>query len=283
MSSCRATSRSARPSRPPMTSTISRRRTRSSRSPRSGGLTAASRPATCSPPPSSPPGRRRPPNMRVLEVPERVAVVTGGAGAIGASITTALRDTGHRTVILDRDADVACDLSSEASARAAAATVLERYGRCDVLVHCAAAFDRATIAEVDSATWRVQAFAPGMAERRFGRIVFIASDTVWAPPNPAMLAYIASKGALLGVMRTLAVTLGADGIAVSAVAPGLTDTPGARTRNGDEHFDAVVRGQALKRPLTPVDTAAAVAYLVSDAAAAMTGQVLCADGGLVMR
>jgi NAD(P)-dependent dehydrogenase (short-subunit alcohol dehydrogenase family) len=234
--------------------------------------------------------------MRVLEVPERVAVVTGGAGAIGASITTALRDTGHRTVILDRDADVACDLSSEASARAAAATVLERYGRCDVLVHCAAAFDRATIAEVDSATWRrvqavnvesalwlVQAFAPGMAERRFGRIVFIASDTVWAPPNPAMLAYIASKGALLGVMRTLAVTLGADGIAVSAVAPGLTDTPGARTRNGDEHFDAVVRGQALKRPLTPGDTAAAVAYLVSDAAAAMTGQVLCADGGLVMR
>jgi NAD(P)-dependent dehydrogenase (short-subunit alcohol dehydrogenase family) len=229
-------------------------------------------------------------------VPERVAVVTGGAGAIGESITTALRDTGHRTVILDRDADVACDLSSEASTRAAAATVLERYGRCDVLVHCAAAFDRATIGEVDAATWRrvqavnvesalwlVQAFAPGMAERRFGRIVFIASDTVWAPPNPAMLAYIASKGALLGVMRTLALTLGADGIAVSAVAPGLTDTPGARARNGDEHFDAVVRGQALKRPLTPADTAAAVAYLVSDAAAAMTGQVLCADGGLVMR
>ncbi len=141
-------------------------------------------------------------------MPERVAVITGGAGAIGTSITTALREIGHRTVILDRDADVACDLSSEASTRAAAATVLERYGRCDVLVHCAAAFDRATIVEVDAATWRrvqavnvesalwlVQAFAPGMAERRFGRIVFIASDTVWAPPNPAMLAYIASKGA----------------------------------------------------------------------------------------
>src|ERR1700683_1909119 len=207
MSSCRATSRPAGPPCPPMTSPIPRRRRRSSRSPRSGGPPAASRPATCSPPPSSPPGRRRPPDMRVLEVPERVAVVTGGAGAIGASITTALRDTGHRTVILDRDADVACDLSSEASARAAAATVLERYGRCDVLVHCAAAFDRATIAEVDSATWRrvqavnvesalwlVQAFAPGMAERRFGRIVFIASDTVWGPPKPALLACIASKG-----------------------------------------------------------------------------------------
>jgi NAD(P)-dependent dehydrogenase (short-subunit alcohol dehydrogenase family) len=78
--------------------------------------------------------------MRVLEVPERVAVVTGGAGAIGTSITKALRDTGRRTVILDRDADVACDLSSEASTCAAAVAVLERYGRCDVLVHCAAAF-----------------------------------------------------------------------------------------------------------------------------------------------
>lgn len=234
--------------------------------------------------------------MRVLEVPERVAVVTGGAGAIGASITKALRDTGHRTVILDRDADVACDLSSEASTRAAAATVLERHGRCDVLVHCAAAFDRATIAEVDAATWRrvqavnvesalwlAQAFTPGMADRRFGRIIFITSDTFWAPPAPALLAYIASKGALLGVMRTLAVTLGPAGIAVSAVAPGLTDTPASRVVNTDQQFDAAVDRQVLKRRLTPDDTAAAVAYLASDAAAAMTGQVLCADGGLIMR
>jgi 3-oxoacyl-[acyl-carrier protein] reductase len=227
---------------------------------------------------------------------ERIAVVTGGAGAIGTAITGVLQGTGHRTVVLDRNADVDCDLSSEASTRAAAAAVLDRHGRCDVLVHCAAVFDRATIADVDAATWRrvqavnvesalwlVQAFAPGMAQRRFGRIVFIASDTVWAPPHPAMLAYIASKGALLGVMRTLAVTLGADGIGVSAVAPGLTDTPGARTRNDDEHFGGVVSGQALKRRLTPDDTAAAVGYLVSDAAAAMTGQVMCADGGLMMR
>jgi NAD(P)-dependent dehydrogenase (short-subunit alcohol dehydrogenase family) len=89
--------------------------------------------------------------------------------------------------------------------------------------------------------------------------------------------------ALLGVMRTLAVTLGADGIAVSAVAPGLTDTPASRVVNADEQFDATVDRQALKRRLTPDDTAAAVAYLASDMAAAMTGQVLCVDGGLIMR
>ena len=228
----------------------------------------------------------------------RIAVVTGGAGAIGTAITRALHGTGHRTVVLDRDADadVDVDLSSEASTRAAAAAVLERYGRCDVFVHCAAAFDQVTIAGADAATWRhvqsvnvesalwlIQAFAPGMTERHFGRIVFILSDTFWAPPVPALLAYVASKGALLGIMRTLAVTLGADGVGVSAVAPGLTDTPGSRTVNSDEQFDATVDRQALKRRLTPDDTAAAVTYLASDAAAAMTGQVLCADGGLIMR
>jgi NAD(P)-dependent dehydrogenase (short-subunit alcohol dehydrogenase family) len=226
----------------------------------------------------------------------RIAVVTGGAGAIGTAITKALRETGHRTVVLDRSGDVACDLSSETSTRAAAATVLERYGRCDVFVHCAAAFDQVTIADFDAATWRhvqavnvesalwlVQAFTPGMAERGFGRIVFITSDTFWAPPLPALLAYVASKGALLGVMRTLAVTLGTDGIAVSAVAPGLTETAASRVVNTDEQFDATVGRQALKRRLTPGDTAAAVAYLASEGAAAMTGQVLCADGGLIMR
>jgi 3-oxoacyl-[acyl-carrier protein] reductase len=165
-----------------------------------------------------------------------------------------------------------------------------------VLVHGAAAFDQGALGDVDLATWRhvqavnvesplwlAQAFTPGMAERGFGRIVFIVSDTLWSPPDPVLLPYIASKGALLGIMRTLAVTLGPDGIAVSAVAPGLTDTPAARVVNTEKNFDAVVARQALKRRLTPDDTAAAVAYLASDGAVAMTGQVLCADGGLILR
>ena len=194
----------------------------------------------------------------------RIAVVTGGAGAIGTAITRALHSTGHRTVVLDRDADIACDLVTISDVDAAT-------------------WRHVQAVNVESALWLVQAFAPGMAERRFGRIVFITSDTFWAPPAPVLLAYIASKGALLGIMRTLAVTLGADGIAVSAVAPGLTDTPASRTVNTDEQFDATVDRQALRRRLTPDDTAAAVAYLASDAAAAMTGQVLCADGGLIMR
>jgi NAD(P)-dependent dehydrogenase (short-subunit alcohol dehydrogenase family) len=227
---------------------------------------------------------------------ERVAVVTGGAGAIGTAIVTALRASGHRAVVIDRTGDIEADLSSEAATRAAGAAVLERYGRCDVFVHCAAVFDQAALDDLDAATWRhvqavnvesplwlAQAFAPGMAERGFGRIVFVISDTLWRPPTPVLLPYVASKGAIVGIMRTLAVTLGPDGIAVTAVAPGLTDTPGSRTVNTDTDFDEAVANQALKRRLIPEDTAEIVAFLASDGAAALTGQVLCADAGLILR
>jgi 3-oxoacyl-[acyl-carrier protein] reductase len=232
------------------------------------------------------------------EAPDRrrVAVVTGGAGAIGGAIVRSLEESGHRTVVIDRTGTIPCDLGSESFTRQAAATVLEQYGRCDVFVQSAAAFDQVALGELDSATWRhvlavnvesalwlAQSFAPGMAERGFGRMIFVTSDTLWSPPGPAMLPYVASKGALIGVMRTLAVALGPDGIAVSAVAPGLTDTPGSRTVNSDSDFDAVVEHQALKRRLTPEDTASAVAYLASDGGAVMTGQILCADGGLILR
>jgi NAD(P)-dependent dehydrogenase (short-subunit alcohol dehydrogenase family) len=227
---------------------------------------------------------------------QRVAVVTGGSGAIGSAIVSALRQAGLNALSLDRVGDVDGDLSSEESTRSAAALVLDRYGRCDVLVHCAAAFDQAALADVDVDRWRYvqsvnvesmlwlsQAFTPGMAERGFGRLILITSDTVWMPPDPALLPYVTSKAAQLGMMRVLARTLGPAGISVTAVAPGLTDTPGSRTVNSDDQFEAVVAQQALARRLVPEDTAAAVAFLASDDAAAMTGQVLCVDGGLIMR
>ena len=71
----------------------------------------------------------------------RVAVVTGGAGAIGGAIVRALENSGHRAVVIDRTGPIFCDLSSESSTRDAAAAVLEQYGRCDVFVQCAATFD----------------------------------------------------------------------------------------------------------------------------------------------
>jgi 3-oxoacyl-[acyl-carrier protein] reductase len=226
----------------------------------------------------------------------RVAVVTGGAGAIGASIVSALAGAGHTVTILDRAGDPRVDLGDEHQVRAAAAAVLRDHGRCDILVHAAAAFGRADLAAVNLAAWRrvqavnvesalllAQAFVPGMAARGFGRIVFVVSDTVWAPPRGDMLPYVTSKGALIALARTLAVGHGADGIAVTCVAPGLTATPAARTGMPAAAFDDVRARQALPRTLVPADVAATVCFLCSDGASALTGQTLCTNGGLTMR
>jgi len=141
---------------------------------------------------------------------------------------------------------------------------------------------RVQAVNVESALLLTQAFAPGMRARRFGRVIFIVSNTFWRPPGAHMLAYVASKGALIAMTRTLAVGLGNDGIAVTAVAPGLTRTPASAVVPSDEFAD-VAAHQALPRPLTPDDTAAVVAMLAGDDAAALTGQTLTVDGGLVLR
>jgi NAD(P)-dependent dehydrogenase (short-subunit alcohol dehydrogenase family) len=226
----------------------------------------------------------------------RVAVVTGGAGAIGGAIVASLAGAGHTVVVLDQAADPRVDLARSDQVRAAAAEVLGQHGRCDILVHAAAAFDKADLATVDLDGWRrvqavnveaalllAQAFVPGMAARGFGRIIFVASNTVWAPPAGDMLAYVTSKGALVAMARTLAVAYGGDGIAVTCVAPGLTDTPATRRNESAAHFDDVRSRQALPRTLVPSDVAATVAFLASDGAAALTGQTVCVDGGLTLR
>jgi NAD(P)-dependent dehydrogenase (short-subunit alcohol dehydrogenase family) len=222
-----------------------------------------------------------------------VAVVTGGAGAIGGSIVRRLEEDGHTVVVLDRAGEVPCDLGSADEVRDAARRILDVHGRCDVLVHAAAAFDRFTIEQFDLDAWRrmqavnvesllllAQAFTPGMREQGFGRIISVVSNTFWSPPSPDLVAYVASKGALVGITRSLAKALGPDGIGVMAVAPGLTRTPGSSTAP-DAEFAAVEAQQALPRPLTPDDAAAAVAFLARRDAAALTGQTLITDGGLV--
>ena len=227
---------------------------------------------------------------------QRIAVVTGGAGAIGSATVAALEASGHRTVVLDRTGDVPCDLASQESTEQAAAAVLAEHGRCDVLVHCAGMFDTMWLDDLDLDRWRTtmavnvesalllaKAFAAGMVERGFGRIVLVSSDGQWGPPHGGFLPYVTSKAALHGVMRTLAVTFGSAGVAVTAVAPGLTDTPLARSVLADGVIEGAVSGQVLKRPLTPDDTARAVAFLASDGAEALTGQVLVPNGGAFLR
>jgi len=192
--------------------------------------------------------------------------------------------------------DITVDLADAEAVRGAAAEVLAQHGRCDVLVHAAADLTLIELADVDLASWRrvqavnveaavllAQALKPALAATGTGRIVLIGSDTVWRPPSASLLAYITSKGAIVGLTRALASALGPDGIAVTCVAPGLTNTPTAREGMPAAAFDTVLDQLALPRRLVPGDVAATVAFVITEAGAALTGQTICVDGGLVMR
>jgi len=189
---------------------------------------------------------------------------------------------------------VSCDLGSPEGAELLVREVLARFGRCDVLVNCAGLMLFRPFGELDLDTWRrVQAvnveaafqlcaaFVPGMAQRGFGRIINVASNTVWKPPGPGFVAYIASKAALVGFTHAMAVELGSSSITVNAIAPGLTRSPGAEEGNTAEHFEDVRRAQPVKRSALPADMAGAVAFLASDDAGMITGQTIRIDGGLV--
>jgi NAD(P)-dependent dehydrogenase (short-subunit alcohol dehydrogenase family) len=231
-----------------------------------------------------------------------VALVTGGAGFIGSAIVERLEAEGHRVAVLDREGQYAADLSDEEAVRTAARQVLADHERCDVLVHAAASFELAALTDlkaelfrrvmavnVEAPLWLLQELSPGMSERGHGRVVFIVSDTFFNPPPvPYMLPYITSKGALIGAARSLAKSLGPQGITVNCVAPGMTPPPGGGMGQdlADVERDLVEdvrQRQSVPRSLVPMDVAQVVAFLVRPESGALTGQTLCPDGGLVFR
>ena len=246
-----------------------------------------------------------------LGIKGRKAIVCAASKGLGRACAFSLAREGVDVVITARTADVlertaeelrkatgvrvtavAGDITTEAGRKAA----LEACPEPDILVNNAGGPPPGDFREWDRDTWiraldgnmltpifLIRAVVDGMIARRFGRIVLVVSDTVWDPPAGDLLAYVASKAALIGIARTLARTLGRKGITVNCVAPGLTPTPAAIAGTPPEAFAAVRTRQAIGRDLVPDDIAAAVTFLVSDAAGAVTGQTLCADGGLVLR
>jgi 3-oxoacyl-[acyl-carrier protein] reductase/(S)-1-phenylethanol dehydrogenase len=237
----------------------------------------------------------------------RIALVTGAAGGLGQPFARHLAERGHALVLTDRAPctalaqqlrdhgvtawDLPCELGDSADVQRFAAEVLSLVGRVDVLVNNAAFMPMAPLAEITPALWRqimavnldaafflTQAFAPAMAANGWGRVVNLASSTVWGPP-PGMAAYACSKMGVIGLTRALASELGAQDITVNAISPGLTRHPGSAANLPPQAFEGVRARQFIPRTEEPADLLGALSFLVSDDAAFITGQVINVDGG----
>ena len=247
---------------------------------------------------------------------DKVAVITGGANGIGQAFAKRLAQEGVDIAVVDladgaetvklveaagrKAIYVKCDVSKEDAVAAMAKAVNTAFGHVDIVVNCAGIFPQKEFVEMTFADWRKvlstnldstflvsAAFVPGMRQRKWGRIVNMASSTFGSVVT-GFAHYVASKGGIIGFTRALASDLANDGITVNAIAPGLTRSPGtlARTpRAGfatmEDEFLSVAQMQAIKRVETPEDLAGTVSFLTSDDAGFITGQTFNVDGGRV--
>jgi NAD(P)-dependent dehydrogenase (short-subunit alcohol dehydrogenase family) len=249
---------------------------------------------------------------RGLDLAGKVAVVVGATSGIGRELALGLAQAGADVVATARRAAqvdevaaeiealgrktvrVACDVTDAASLAAARDAIQAQLGPVGILVNCAGRTKRAPSLEMDIADWQAildtnltgtflacRAFAPGMIERGWGRIINIASLASFVGLLE-VAAYTASKSAVAGLTRALAVEWGPKGVNVNAIAPGVF-----RTDLNQALLDGTPRGQELKAR-TPVkrfgdasELQGACVFLSSDSASFVNGEVLTVDGGFL--
>ena len=243
----------------------------------------------------------------------KVAIVTGAAQGIGAEYARALSAEGAAVIVADvSDANpvaaaingnggkahaVRCDVTDPASVQMMIAVALERFGRIDILVNNAALFgtvQRKRFEDIQSEEWDrrmsvnvrgvfecCKAVSPVMRAQKYGKIVNIASGTVFKGQT-MLLHYVTSKGAIVAMSRSLAREFGDDGVRVNTLAPGLVMSENVKNNWSADKVQGTVNSRAIKRELMPEDMCGTLVYLCSPESDFVTGQVLVVDGGAVM-
>lgn len=240
----------------------------------------------------------------MAKLDKQVAIVTGSAQGIGEAIARRIAENDVTVVVADLNPDkgqkvaeslgglfVQTDISDADAVERLVEETVTAYGRIDILVNTASivpfvAWEDLTFEEwrhimtvnVDGLFLMTKAVSKVMAEAGYGRIVNIASNTFVAG-TPNCNHYVTGKGAMVGFTRSLASELGKDGITVNAVAPGLTESEGVKEGPHNDGFGYVVPMQAFDRKGQPDDIAPTVAFLTTEEARWVTGQLVVVDGG----
>ncbi|MBN8492577.1 MAG: glucose 1-dehydrogenase [Burkholderiales bacterium] len=243
---------------------------------------------------------------------DRVVIVTGGASGIGAACARRYAAEGARVVIGDLDADGAaavagpiggiamrCDHTDAAQCQALVALALQHFGAVDVLHNNAGTGWTGRFGDMPGEAARrllevgvmgpilmTQAALPALRRSAVpsgGALLFTASG-LGLHGRPMIAAYAAAKHAVLGLMRSLALELGPEGLRVNAVCPGIVDTPLVRATTGgwgptEQVLENFRLGTPLRRLVQAEDVAASAAFLISDDARNLTGTALLVDGG----
>lgn len=242
-----------------------------------------------------------------IDLTGRVALVTGSTRGIGRAIAESLIGCGAKVAIVGRDAAKAgevsaaiggaggfgCDIADPASVEALIAQVEKGVGGIDILVNNAGLtrdglllrmkdddWDAVLDANLRGAFVAIRAVSRGMIKRRWGRIINIAS-VVGIVGNKGQANYAASKAGLIGLTKSVAKELASRNVLANVVAPGFieTDMTAAMTPDARTMLSHQI---PLERLGTPTDIAGVVAFLASNAASYITGQVIVVDGGMVM-
>lgn len=234
-----------------------------------------------------------------------VAIVTGGASGIGAAITRRLQAGGAAVAVLDRDPSgapegalpIACDVTDDASVRAAVERTVAEWGRLDIVINNAGVGAQGTVADNDDAQWHqvwdvnvvgmvrvARAALPHL--RRSPAAAIVNTSSIAATAGlPQRALYSATKGAVLSLTKAMAADHLPEGIRVNAVNPGTADTPWigrllSTAPDPEAERTALAARQPHGRLVAADEVAGAVAYLASPAAGSTTGVGLAVDGGM---